>query len=214
MRIRGSPSYSRSVSHRRRRRRGIVAEAQLPVRVGLTPDRFDAGAQPARIGVVDRGDDADERLVAGGRRRRARASRAPPRRACAARPSADRPRRPARRCRPCAAARATLRRPSCAGGARRSRSSGGPRRRGAPLEARFAEERPGVADARRRRATRVESVTTDVERGVGRSAGAESIDTVCQRRSVQCAPGSIETVTSWRHAACRRSWRGQPAPRT
>ena len=70
---------------RRRRGRGIVAQAQLPVRIRLPPDRFDARAQPLRIGVVDRDDDADERLM----RQRRDLSRE--RREASFRPSAVRP---------------------------------------------------------------------------------------------------------------------------
>ena len=33
------------------------------MRIDLPAHRVDAGAQPARIGVVDRRDDADERLI-------------------------------------------------------------------------------------------------------------------------------------------------------
>jgi hypothetical protein len=40
----------------RRRGRGIVADAELPVRVGLPDDRVDARTQPLRIRVVDRRD--------------------------------------------------------------------------------------------------------------------------------------------------------------
>ena len=48
------------------RRRGVVAQAQFPIRIDLAADRFDTGPEPLRIRVEDRRDDADERLVGKG----------------------------------------------------------------------------------------------------------------------------------------------------
>ena len=53
-------------------------------------------------------------------------------------------------------------------------------------------------------ATRVDRVTMTSSEGP--AAGGRSIDTVCQRRSVQIEPGSIETVTSRRQASSRAAW--------
>ena len=42
-------------------RRAVVGEAELPVRIGLTPDGLDRAREPLRVGVVDGRDDRDER---------------------------------------------------------------------------------------------------------------------------------------------------------
>ena len=80
------PRIGRQLAEQRPRAfrlRGIVGQAELPVRVDLSAHRFDTRAQPPRIGVPDRCDDADERLIRevrglfGHRRERRRVGRVP-----------------------------------------------------------------------------------------------------------------------------------------
>ena len=150
---------------RLRRRRGVVAQAELPVRIDLAPDRLDARAQPARVGVVDRREDADERLMRQRRDVAGQPRERRPRRACGARPSARRPRRRARRCPTCAGARARCAEPSVrrrrANVPTEPRTSAGGRRhskRGSPKSAQ-------ALPTDRAAATRVESETVTSSAG-------------------------------------------------
>ena len=181
-----------------RRRRGVVAHAQFPVGVDLPPDRVDAGAQPLWFGVVDRGHDADEGLQRQALRPRVPCRRGLTRRACGARPSARRLRRRAPRFRTFAAARSNCEGRRCARAAQTSAASSGLPR--ADDAIRCAARRKAPTHCRPSRQARLASRAMTSMSSAGSDVGGSGIVTVCQRRSVHCSPGSMDTFACCCHS--------------